>query len=179
MRHRQNVGRTAFLLTGRSAEDPIEGNLLSEAIVGQQNLSGEDGDEWIAGTKADRVKEIARALQEIDFETYLERFDRSAFSRNRIYPDIWEYEEEEAEIKEDLQISFETLKAFYEKWQHGEAPFWYPSIDATVAAAGAKRKSAGKAAGQNARPIFSFARIRRQIENDSLLFTGVAISCTI
>lgn len=104
-----------FLLTGRSAEDPIEGNLISEAIVGQQNLSGEDGDEWIAGTKADRVKEIARALQEIDFETYLERFDRSAFSRNRIYPDIWEYEEEEAEIKEDLQISFETLKAFYEK----------------------------------------------------------------
>ncbi len=104
-----------FLLTGRSAEEPIEGHLLSEAIVGQRNLSGEDGDEWIAGTKADRVKEIAQALQKIDFETYLANFDRSAFSRNRIYPDIWEYEEEEEEIKEDLQISFETLKAFYEK----------------------------------------------------------------
>lgn len=54
-------------------------------------------------------------MQEIDFETYLASFDRSAFSRNRIYPDIWEYEEEEEEIKEDLQISFEILKAFYEK----------------------------------------------------------------
>lgn len=104
-----------FLLTGRSAEEPIEGNLLSEAIVGKRNLSGEDGDEWIASTTADRVTEIAQALQEIDFETYLASFDRSAFSRNRIYPDIWEYEEEEEEIKEDLQISFETLKAFYEK----------------------------------------------------------------
>lgn len=69
-----------FLLTGKSASEPIEDDLISEAIVGQFNISGEDTEEFISGTKADRVKEIARALQGIDFETYLDKFDMSVFS---------------------------------------------------------------------------------------------------
>ncbi len=104
-----------FLLTGKSASEPIEDNLISEAIVGQFNISGEDIEEFISGTKADRVKEIARALQEIDFETYLDKFNMNVFSQNDIYPNIWEYEEEVDLIKEDLRISFESLKKFYEK----------------------------------------------------------------
>ena len=76
------------------------------------NISEED---FISGTKADRVKEIARALQEIDFETYLDKFDMSAFSQNDIYPNIWGYEDEADEIKDDLRNSFENLKKFYEK----------------------------------------------------------------
>ena len=47
-----------FLLTGKSASEPIEDVLISDAIVGQFNLSEED---FISGTNADRVKEIARA----------------------------------------------------------------------------------------------------------------------
>ena len=31
-----------FLLTGKSASEPIEDNLISEAIVGQFNISGEE-----------------------------------------------------------------------------------------------------------------------------------------
>ena len=104
-----------FLLTGKSASEPIEDNLISEAIVGQFNISGEEIEEFISGTKADRVKEIARALQEIDFETYLDKFDMSAFSQNDIYPNIWGYEDEADEIKDDLRNSFENLKKFYEK----------------------------------------------------------------
>lgn len=77
-----------FLLTGKSASEPIEDDLISEAIVGQFNISEED---FISGTKADRVKEIARALQEIDFETYLDKFDMSAFSQNDIYCDFRRY----------------------------------------------------------------------------------------
>ena len=75
-----------FLLTGKSASEPIEDDLISEAIVGQFNISEED---FISGTKADRVKEIARALQEIDFETYLDKFDMSAFSQNDIYAKLY------------------------------------------------------------------------------------------
>ena len=105
-----------FLLTGKSASEPIEDNLISEAIVGQFNISEED---FISGTKADRVKEIARALQEIDFETYLDKFDMSAFRQNDIYPDIWEYEEAD-KIKDDLRSSFESLKKFYEKMAEQE-----------------------------------------------------------
>ena len=37
------------------------------------------------------------------------------FAENEIYPDIWEYEEEADEIKDDLRLSFENLKKFYEK----------------------------------------------------------------
>ena len=105
-----------FLLTGKSASEPIEDDLISEAIVGQFNISEED---FISGTKADRVKEIARALQEIDFETYLDKFDMSAFRQNDIYPDIWEYEEAD-KIKDDLRSSFESLKKFYEKMAEQE-----------------------------------------------------------
>ena len=61
-----------FLLTGKSASEPIEDNLISEAIVGQFNISGEEI--FISGTKTDRVKEIAKALQELNFETYIDKF---------------------------------------------------------------------------------------------------------
>ena len=104
-----------FLLTGKSAGEPIKDNLISEAIVGQFNISGEEIEEFISGTKTDRVKEIAKALQELDFEIYIDKFDMSAFRQNDIYPDIWEYEDEADEIKDDLRNSFESLKKFYEK----------------------------------------------------------------
>ena len=104
-----------FLLTGKSAGEPIEDNLISEAIVGQFNISGEEIEEFISGTKTDRVKEIAKALQELDFETYIDKFDMSAFRQNDIYPNIWEYEDEADAIKDYLRTSFERLKKFYEK----------------------------------------------------------------
>ena len=104
-----------FLLTGKSANEPIKDNLISEAIVGQFNISGEEIEEFISGTKSDRVKEIAKALQELDFETYIDKFDMNAFHQNDIYPNIWEYEDEAGEIKDDLRTSFESLKKFYEK----------------------------------------------------------------
>lgn len=104
-----------FLLTGKSAGESIKDNLISEAIVGQFNISGEEIEEFISGTKTDRVKEIAKALQELDFETYIDKFDMNAFHQNDIYPNIWEYEDEADEIKDDLRTSFESLKKFYEK----------------------------------------------------------------
>lgn len=92
-----------FLLTGKSAAEPLENNLISEAIVGQFSASGEDTGEFITGIRSDRVKEIAEALQTIDFEGYIEQFNMNKFAENEIYPDIWEYEEEADEIKDDLQ----------------------------------------------------------------------------
>ncbi len=65
------------------------------------------------------MKEIAKALQELDFETYIDKFDMSAFRQNDIYPDIWEYEEAD-KIKDDLRSSFESLKKFYEKMAEQE-----------------------------------------------------------
>ena len=79
------------------------------------NVAEEEIEEFISGTKTDRVKEIAKALQELNFETYIDKFDMSAFSQNDIYPDIWGYEDEADLIKDDLRNSFENLKKFYEK----------------------------------------------------------------
>ena len=104
-----------FLLTGKSASVPLEGNLISEAIVGQFEISGADIEEFVSGTKAGRVEEIAKALQKIDFEIYMDNFNMCDFAQNDIYPDIWEYEDEVDEIKEDLRTSFENLSAFYRK----------------------------------------------------------------
>ena len=54
-------------------------------------------------------------LHKAFFETYIDKFDMSMFRQNDIYPDIWEYEEEADEIKDELRTSFESLKKFYEK----------------------------------------------------------------
>lgn len=102
-----------FLLTGKSASEPVKNDLLSEAIVGQFPISEEEMGEYIAGIGADRVKEIACLLQKVDFEIYLEKFNRSNFAKNDIYPDIWDYEEEEDEMKDDFRTFLESLREFY------------------------------------------------------------------
>ncbi|MDE7423212.1 MAG: YfbM family protein [Lachnospiraceae bacterium] len=97
-----------FLLLGKSAGEPVENNLINEAIVGQFVIS-----EDAFGIRADRVKAIAEALQELNFEEYIEKFNMSDFAKNNIYPDIWEYEDEEDEIIEELRDCFERMKKFY------------------------------------------------------------------
>lgn len=106
-----------FLLTGRSAMEvgmvAAEDELISQAILGHQMLSGEDVEEFTAGSDSNKVKEIAIALEKLDFEEYMEMFNMVNFAENEIYPDIWEYEDEEDEIKEDLECCFENLRDFY------------------------------------------------------------------
>lgn len=102
-----------FLLTGKSASEPIEDDPISEAIVGQFNISGEDIEEFIAGTPAERVKVIAEALQGLDFNIYAEKFNMQSFAAHDIYPNIWSYDEEAEEILDDMRGCFESLKQFY------------------------------------------------------------------
>lgn len=110
-----------FLLTGKSAYEPIKNDLISEAIVGQLNISGVGPEELIAATRATRVKEIAEALGKIDFEKYVGKFDMRDFQKNDIYPNIWEYEDEVDEIKNNLRTSFGRLKEFYVKMAEQES----------------------------------------------------------
>ena len=58
---------------------------------------------------------MQKHCRRIDFEGYIEQFNMNKFAENEIYPDIWEYEEEADEIKDDLRLSFKSLKKFYEK----------------------------------------------------------------
>jgi hypothetical protein len=83
--------------------------------VGEFTLSGEDAEEYVAGINAYRVKEIAVALENLDFEKYIANFNMQEFAANNIYPDIWSYEEEKEEIEDDLRICYENLKRFYRR----------------------------------------------------------------
>lgn len=101
-----------FLLTGVSACSPIEGNLLSEAIVGTDTFPGSEDGDYIAFIYPDRVLEIAKELDRIKIEEVLPSFSPEAFAQKDIYPDIWLKEDKEA-LKEELGEYFEYMKEYY------------------------------------------------------------------
>lgn len=91
-----------FLLTGISAEEPIEDNPLSEAIVGTKDFDCED---FIAYTMPNHIKEIVDALNKVNIEALIENMDLSKFRKAKIYPNIWVKKDEE-QLKAELKKSF-------------------------------------------------------------------------
>ena len=73
-----------FVLMGKSATYPIQGDCLSEAIVGQHTIFGEPDDIYVAGTYSGHVCEIAKALQEVDFGKCPEKFALRDFYREMV-----------------------------------------------------------------------------------------------
>ena len=104
-----------FLINGISAiYGATEDNILSEFIIGSENFNDES-EEFQRYIPTERVIEIAKKLNEINFQDYLKNFDMTNFAENGIYPDIWDDAEEKEEIIEELFEHFETLKEFYNK----------------------------------------------------------------
>ena len=101
-----------FLLTGEpySSED----SLFNELIFGSENFDDES-EEVARYIPTERVIDIAKKLNETNFQDYLKNFDMNKFKENNIYPDIWDYTEEKEEIMEELSEHFENLKEFYHK----------------------------------------------------------------
>ncbi|MDU4758030.1 MAG: DUF1877 family protein, partial [Veillonella sp.] len=44
-----------------------------------------------------------------------ESFDMTACKEAELYPNIWDYDEEEEEIKDEILHDFEQMKVFYKK----------------------------------------------------------------
>ena len=104
-----------FLLNGLSAiYGAPEDNLLSEFIIGSESFNDE-AEEFARYIPTEKVIEIDKKLNEINFQDYLKNFDMNKFKENNIYPDIWDYTEEKEEIMEELSEHFENLKEFYNK----------------------------------------------------------------
>ena len=101
-----------FLLTGEpySSED----SLFNELIFGSENFDDES-EEVARYIPTERVIDIAKKLNEINFKDYLKDFDMNKFAENGIYPDIWNYTEEREEIMNELSEHFKNLKEFYNK----------------------------------------------------------------
>ena len=102
-----------FVLTGVSCSEPIENNALSEAVVGVFSIDGIE--EYISYIEKSRIKDIVLALDNFDIEKALETFSMAECKEAELYPDIWDYEEETDEIKEEIMDYFQNMKDFYKQ----------------------------------------------------------------
>ena len=102
-----------FVLTGVSCIEPIKNNPLSEAVVGVFSIDGIE--EYISYIEKSRIKDIVFALDNFDIEKALETFSMEECKEAELYPDIWDYEEETDEIKEEIMDYFQDMKDFYKQ----------------------------------------------------------------
>ena len=102
-----------FVMTGFSSSEFLDDNPLREAVLGVTPL--ENVSEYIAYTEKSRIAAISQALEEFDMYEALNNFSMEACKKADLYPDIWDYLEEEEEIKDDISICFVKMKEFYKE----------------------------------------------------------------
>lgn len=102
-----------FVLTGFSSSEFLDDNPLREAVLGVTPL--DDVSEYIAYTEKSRIGAISQALEEFDMDKALKDFSMEACKKADLYPDIWDYLEEEEEIKDDILTCFVKMKDFYKE----------------------------------------------------------------
>lgn len=102
-----------FVLTGVGSSNPIRNNPLSVAVLGVTPL--ENVTEYIAYTEKTKVVEICSALENFDMEEAMAHFSMQACKNADLYPDIWDYDDEEEEIIEEICEYFQAMKDFYKK----------------------------------------------------------------
>ena len=102
-----------FVMTGFSSSEFLDDNTLREAVLGVTPL--EDVSEYIAYTEKSRIAAISQALESFDIDRAMADFSMEACKKADLYPNIWDYLEEEEEIKDEIRISFVNMKEFYKK----------------------------------------------------------------
>ena len=102
-----------FVMTGFSSSEFMDDDPLREAVLGVTSL--ENVSEYIAYTEHSKIAEIVQALENFDMDRALANFSMEACKKADLYPDIWDYLEEEEEIKDDIRTCFVKLKNFYKK----------------------------------------------------------------
>ena len=102
-----------FVMTGFSSSEFLDDNPLREAVLGVTPL--EDVSEYIAYTEKTKIAEIVEALESFDMDRAMVDFSMEACKKADLYPNIWDYLEEEEEIKDEIRISFVNMKEFYKQ----------------------------------------------------------------
>lgn len=102
-----------FVMTGFSSSEFMDDDPLREAVLGITPL--ENVSEYIAYTEHSKISEIVHALENFDMDRALTDFSMEACKKADLYPDIWDYLDEEEEIKDDIRTSFVKMKDFYKK----------------------------------------------------------------
>lgn len=75
-----------FLLTGFPTSEPIEGDPLSEAVVGVHVI---DEDDYVACTEADELASVIAALAAVDLDRISSSVDFTSFAAAGVTPNIW------------------------------------------------------------------------------------------
>lgn len=102
-----------FVMTGFSSSEFMDDEPLREAVLGVTPL--ENVSEYIAYTEHSKIAEIVQALENFDMDRALANFSMEACKKADLYPDIWDYLDEEEEIKDDIRTCFVKMKDFYKK----------------------------------------------------------------
>ena len=102
-----------FVMTGFSSSEFMDDDPLREAVLGVTPL--ENVSEYIAYTEHSKIAEIVQALENFDMDRALANFSMEACKKADLYPDIWDYLDEEEEIKDDIRTCFVKMKDFYKK----------------------------------------------------------------
>ena len=103
-----------FLMTKVTASEPLEGNPLSEAVVGVKNFSDDEDADFISYILPERVPIIVNELKLFEIENVIEKLQPKEFAQNDIYPNIWMNVGKE-EIQKELKECFLALLKFYEE----------------------------------------------------------------
>lgn len=102
-----------FVMTGFNSSEFMDDDPLREAVLGVTPL--ENVSEYIAYTEHSKIAEIVQALENFDMDKALADFSMEACKKADLYPDIWDYLDEEEEIKDDIRTCFVKMKNFYKK----------------------------------------------------------------
>ena len=102
-----------FVLTGFSSSEFLDDNPLREAVLGVTPL--EEVSEYIAYTEKNKIAEIVEALESFDMDRAMADFSMEACKKADLYPDIWDYLEDEEEIKSFILTCFVKMKDFYKE----------------------------------------------------------------
>lgn len=102
-------------LTGVSASEPIEGDPLSEAVVGVHVFELEDEDDFFACTEHAELESILQAMKQVDFASLQNRFNTVVFRNPG--PHANDSVAEKDALWQELQREFAGLLAFYEQAQ--------------------------------------------------------------
>lgn len=102
-----------FMLNGVDSSKALNNDPLSEAIIGVSPLDYVE--EYIAYIEKTRIKDIVFALENFDIDEAMEKFNMEECKKADLYPNIWDYKDEEDEIKEEILEYFENLKEFYKE----------------------------------------------------------------
>jgi len=103
-----------FLLTGKSASNPIDGNKLSEAIVGTYVFNEDENADFISYTKQEHLSEMIHSLKDININKLKSNFNLAKFRKAKIYPNIW-LDDQKDSLFDELIQEYKNVLNFYEK----------------------------------------------------------------